>query len=149
MRRHTSNLFLVLSSTAEPNEKVFWTLFTKWEQKVIKGIHCLSELAYMYVGEFVRRRVDRYSWLGLGLRHCASKNQLKREKKSRFEKQDCTVFLQKLVAMLSWLHSFRITTFEDFVQLVGKPYMWAQRIGGLDFLPEESHVRRTRCLHLW
>lgn len=32
-----------------------------------------------------------------------------------------------------------ITTFEDFVQFVGKPYMWAQRIGGLDFLPEESH----------
>ena len=29
--------------------------------------------------------------------------------------------------------------------LVGKPYMWAQRISGLDFLPEESHVRGTQC----
>ena len=68
--------------------------------------------------------------------------------KLRFYNQDCTVFLQKLlVAMLSWLHSFRITTFEDFVLLVGKPYMWAQRIGGLDFLPEESHVRQTQCLY--
>lgn len=61
--------------------------------------------------------------------------------------QDCTVFLQKVVVMLTWLHSFRITTFEDFVKLVGKPYMWAQRIGGLDFLPEESHVRQTQCLY--
>ncbi|XP_078361839.1 THO complex subunit 5-like isoform X2 [Oculina patagonica] len=30
-------------------------------------------------------------------------------------------------------------TFADFVKPVGKPYMWAQRICGLDFLPEEVH----------
>jgi len=30
-----------------------------------------------------------------------------------------------------------ITSFAEFVTLVGKPYMWAQRICGLDFLPEE------------
>ncbi|KAJ7387461.1 THO complex subunit 5 [Desmophyllum pertusum] len=32
-----------------------------------------------------------------------------------------------------------VTTFAYFVSLVGKPYMWAQRICGLDFLPEELH----------
>lgn len=32
-----------------------------------------------------------------------------------------------------------ITTFTDFVSLVGKPYMWVQRICGLDFLAEELH----------
>lgn len=31
------------------------------------------------------------------------------------------------------------TTFTDFVRFVGKPYMWVQRICGLDFLAEELH----------
>ena len=39
------------------------------------------------------------------------------------------------------LYSFRIKDFAEFVDKVGKPYMWAQRICGLDFLPEEIHVR--------
>ncbi|XP_074635104.1 THO complex subunit 5 homolog [Acropora palmata] len=32
-----------------------------------------------------------------------------------------------------------ITNFSEFVAPVGKPYMWVQRISGLDFLPEELH----------
>lgn len=32
-----------------------------------------------------------------------------------------------------------ITNFSEFVSPVGKPYMWVQRISGLDFLPEELH----------
>ena len=36
---------------------------------------------------------------------------------------------------------FRITNFSEFVSPVGKPYVWVQRISGLDFLPEELHVR--------
>ena len=38
---------------------------------------------------------------------------------------------------------FRITNFSEFVSPVGKPYMWVQRISGLDFLPEELHVRNV------
>lgn len=32
-----------------------------------------------------------------------------------------------------------MTTFTDFVRLVGKPYMWVQRICGLNFLAKELH----------
>lgn len=48
--------------------------------------------------------------------------------------------VQDFANMLTLLYSFRITTFADFVKVVGKPYMWVQRICGLDFLPEELHV---------
>lgn len=44
--------------------------------------------------------------------------------------------------MSVWLFCFRITSFAEFVTLVGKPYMWAQRICGLDFLPEEINVSK-------
>ena len=44
---------------------------------------------------------------------------------------------------------FRMTTFTDFVRLVGKPYMWVQRICGLNFLTKELHVRGCYNFYLF
>lgn len=42
-----------------------------------------------------------------------------------------------------------MTTFTDFVRLVGKPYMWVQRICGLNFLAKELHVRGCYNFYLF
>ena len=53
------------------------------------------------------------------------------------------VVYQEVFTLASSIFFFRITNFSEFVSPVGKPYMWVQRISGLDFLPEELHVRNV------
>ena len=53
------------------------------------------------------------------------------------------VVYQEMFTLASSIFFSRITDFSEFVASVGKPYMWVQRISGLDFLPEELHVRNV------